>query len=86
MKNPVIVSAVRTAVGSFGGTLKGVSVVKLGAHVIREALNRAGLRPEVSQAQALAEMRALARGQSGCARIGTVPSAGEGIDRFGESK
>jgi acetyl-CoA C-acetyltransferase len=43
MKEVVIASAVRTAVGSFGGALKDVSAVDLGATVIKEALNRAGV-------------------------------------------
>jgi len=47
MEEVVIVSAVRTAIGSFGGSLKGVPVVDLGARVIREAMVRAGVRPEV---------------------------------------
>ena len=47
MKEVVIVSGARTAVGSFGGALKGVKVVDMGALVIREALKRAGLRPAV---------------------------------------
>lgn len=38
-----IVSAVRTAIGSFGGSLKGVSPADLGAHVSREAVKRAGI-------------------------------------------
>lgn len=50
MADPVIVSAVRTAVGNFGGSLKEIPVTGLGAHVIREALARAGLRPKVSNA------------------------------------
>ncbi|WP_430882904.1 acetyl-CoA C-acetyltransferase [Fusibacter sp. JL216-2] len=45
MREIVIASAVRTGVGSFGGTLKNVSAVDLGATVIKEALNRAGLAP-----------------------------------------
>ncbi len=49
MKDVVIVSGARTAVGSFGGALKGVRVVDLGALVIKEALQRAGLRPSVSE-------------------------------------
>ena len=40
MKNAVIVSAVRTAMGSFNGALAGVSAVELGALVIQEALHR----------------------------------------------
>jgi acetyl-CoA C-acetyltransferase len=39
----VIVGACRTAIGSFGGTLKGVSAVELGALVIREAIARASV-------------------------------------------
>lgn len=38
----VIVSAVRTAIGKFGGALKDVKASRLGAHVIKEALRRAG--------------------------------------------
>jgi len=44
---PVNVSAVRTAVGGFGGALKDVLVVDLGKVVIREVLRRAGVRPVV---------------------------------------
>ncbi|MBR3309203.1 MAG: acetyl-CoA C-acetyltransferase [Lachnospiraceae bacterium] len=45
-KEIVIASACRTAIGKFGGTLKDVSAVELGATVIKEAVNRAGLKPE----------------------------------------
>ncbi len=48
MKEVVIVSGARTAVGNFGGALKGVKAVDLGALVIKEVLKRAGLRPAVS--------------------------------------
>lgn len=48
MKEVVIVSAVRTAIGSFGGSLKDVPVVDLGKTVIHEALLRAGCRPVAS--------------------------------------
>ncbi|WML37137.1 acetyl-CoA C-acetyltransferase [Clostridium sp. OS1-26] len=47
MREVVIASAVRTAVGSFGGSLKDVPAVDLGAIVIKEALNRAGVKPEL---------------------------------------
>ena len=45
MVDVVVVSAVRTAVGSFGGTLAPLSAIDLGATVIREALLRADLTP-----------------------------------------
>lgn len=46
MKEVVIVSACRTAIGKFGGTLKNVSAVDLGAAVVKEAVKRAGIAPE----------------------------------------
>jgi len=49
MGDVVIVSGARTAVGSFGGSLKGVKCVDLGALVIKEAVKRAGLRPTVDE-------------------------------------
>ncbi|SDP12297.1 thiolase family protein [Desulforhopalus singaporensis] len=45
MEKVVVVSGSRTAVGAFGGSLKDVAVVDLGAAVIRETLCRAGVRP-----------------------------------------
>lgn len=47
MKEVVIVSAVRTAVGSFGGALKDVPAANLGALVIKEALKKANVKPEL---------------------------------------
>lgn len=43
MKKAYIVSAVRTPIGKFGGALKDVSPVELGAHAMSAALDRAGL-------------------------------------------
>ncbi|MCH2505755.1 MAG: acetyl-CoA C-acetyltransferase, partial [Dehalococcoidia bacterium] len=43
MREVAIVAPVRTAVGGFGGTMKGVSAAELGSIVIQEALSRAGL-------------------------------------------
>ncbi|TYS55877.1 acetyl-CoA C-acetyltransferase [Sutcliffiella horikoshii] len=45
-KEVVIVSAVRTAIGSFGGVFKDVSAPQLGSVVIKEALAKAGLAPD----------------------------------------
>ncbi|MGG7059915.1 acetyl-CoA C-acetyltransferase [Clostridium nigeriense] len=47
MREVVIVSAVRTPIGSFGGALKDVPAVDLGALVIKEAVNRAGIKGEL---------------------------------------
>ncbi len=48
MKDVVIVSGARTAIAKFGGALKSVPVVDMGALVIKEALRRAKVRPEPS--------------------------------------
>jgi acetyl-CoA C-acetyltransferase len=45
MNDAVILSAVRTPIGSFGGSLKDISAVELGSIVIAEAIKRAGLNP-----------------------------------------
>lgn len=45
MKNCVIVSAARTAIGSFNGALATTSAIELGATVIKAALERAQLDP-----------------------------------------
>ena len=47
MREVVIASAARTPMGSFGGSLKGIATRKLGAIAIKEAINRAGIKPEM---------------------------------------
>ena len=46
MKDLYVVNCCRTAVGSFGGSLKNTPAADLGAIVVKEALNRAGVKPE----------------------------------------
>lgn len=46
MREVVIVSAARTAIGSFGGGLAGIAAADLGAVAAKEAIVRAGLKPE----------------------------------------
>ncbi|AOT70203.1 acetyl-CoA C-acetyltransferase [Geosporobacter ferrireducens] len=46
MKEVVIASAVRTAIGSFNGALSALSPVELGAIAVKEAIHRAGIKPE----------------------------------------
>ncbi len=45
-KDVVIVAGARTPVGTFGGSLKNVAAIDLGAMVVKEAVKRAGLKPE----------------------------------------
>lgn len=51
MKEVVIVSGVRTAIGNYGGALQDVPAVKLGSIAIKEALKRGGLRPRRNPAE-----------------------------------
>jgi len=45
MKDVVIVSGVRLPVGSYGGSLKDISAIDMGAMVVKEAVARAGIKP-----------------------------------------
>lgn len=47
MRDVYVIGCCRTAVGSFGGSLKDVPAAKMGAIVIKEALNRANVKPEM---------------------------------------
>ena len=46
MKEVYVVNCCRTAVGSFGGSLKDTPAADMGALVVKEALVRAGIAPE----------------------------------------
>ena len=46
MRDIYVVSCCRTAIGSFGGSLKDVPATKLGSIVVKDALTRAGIAPE----------------------------------------
>ena len=45
MEEAVIISACRTAIGKYGKTLNGIKATDLGAHVVKEAVKRAGVQP-----------------------------------------
>lgn len=47
MREVVIASAVRTPVGSYGGSLASVSAIDLGVIAAKEAIKRAGIKPEL---------------------------------------
>jgi acetyl-CoA C-acetyltransferase len=47
MERPVILSAVRTAIGKFQGGLSSLSATELGAKVVAEAVRRAGIEPKL---------------------------------------
>ena len=45
MEEAVIIRACRTAIGKYGKTLNGIKATDLGAHVVKEAVKRAGVQP-----------------------------------------
>ena len=49
MQEVYVISAVRTPMGSFGGSLKDISATKLGAAAIKAALERGGVEPALVQ-------------------------------------
>ena len=49
MKEVYVISAIRTPIGSFGGSLKSLSATQLGSIAIKGALTKAGIKPEQVQ-------------------------------------
>jgi acetyl-CoA C-acetyltransferase len=66
MKEVYIVSATRTAIGSFGGGLSSLSATQLGATVIKSAVEKAGLRP--------AQIQEVHMGNVMSANVGQAPA------------
>ena len=64
MEEIVIVGAARSAIGKFGGSLAGVPAAKLGAHVIRKALERAGVAPDQVSEVIMGQVLTAAVGQN----------------------
>ena len=64
MTDVVIVSAARTAVGKFGGSLAKIAAPDLGAAVIRAVLERANLKPEQISEVLLGQVLTAGSGQN----------------------
>ncbi len=64
MTDVVIVSAARTAVGKFGGSLAKIPAPELGAIVLRAVLERANLKPEQISEVILGQVLAAGSGQN----------------------
>ncbi|MBR1497006.1 MAG: acetyl-CoA C-acetyltransferase [Oscillospiraceae bacterium] len=70
MKDVYLVNCCRTAVGSFGGSLKDVPAADLGAVVVKEALNRAGVKPEQVDELMFGCILTAAQGQNVARQVG----------------
>jgi acetyl-CoA C-acetyltransferase len=64
MRDVVIASAARTAVGSFGGGLKDIPAVELGRIAVMEALKRGGVNPELVEEVILGCVLTAGQGQN----------------------
>ena len=70
MKDLYVVSCCRTAVGSFGGSLKDVPATDLGAAVVKEVLNRANVKPEQVDEVMFGCILTAAQGQNPARQVG----------------
>ena len=70
MKEVYVVNCCRTAVGSFGGSLKDVAAADLGAVVVKEALTRAGLKAEQVDELMFGSILTAAQGQNVARQVG----------------
>lgn len=75
MRKVVIASAARTPVGSFGGAFKNVKAVDLGIAAAKEAIKRAGLKPEDIEEVVLGNVLQAGQGQNPARQV----SLGAGI-------
>ena len=70
MNEVYVVNCCRTAVGSFGGSLKDVSPAELGAVVVQEALRRAEVRPDQVDELMFGSILTTAQGQNVARQVG----------------
>ncbi|HNV45685.1 MAG TPA: acetyl-CoA C-acetyltransferase [Spirochaetota bacterium] len=69
MRDVVIASICRTAVGSFGGSLKDINAVQLGVTAVKEAIKRAGIKPEQVENVVLGNVLQASLGQNPARQI-----------------
>jgi acetyl-CoA C-acetyltransferase len=84
MKDIVIASAARTPVGRFGGTVKDTPAVELGVVAMKEALSRAGVKPEDIDEVILGNVLQAGQGQNPARQVtinGGCPVTSRGHNR-----
>ena len=70
MRDLYIVNCCRTAIGTFGGSLKNTPAAELGAITVKEALNRAGVKPELVDEVMFGGVLTTALGQNVARQVG----------------
>lgn len=76
MKEVYIISAVRTPIGSFGGSLASVTAVELGATAVRGALARAGVDPKLVQEVFMGNVVSAGLGQAPATQVAAAAGLG----------
>ncbi len=76
MKETYIISAVRTPIGSFGGSLASVPAVDLGAAAVRGALTRAGVDPKLVQELLMGNVIPAGLGQAPATQVAAAAGLG----------
>jgi len=79
MKEVYIVSAVRTPVGSFGGSLASLSAVMLGGIAVKEAVAKAGIDPKLIQEIFVGNVLSAGLGQAPATQIAAAAGLGFNI-------
>ena len=76
MKEVYILSAVRTPIGSFGGSLAGVSAIALGAAAVKGALEKAGVDAKIVQEVFLGNVISAGLGQAPATQVAAAAGLG----------
>jgi acetyl-CoA C-acetyltransferase len=76
MKEVYILSAVRTPIGSFGGSLAGVSAITLGAVAVKAALEKAGVEPKTVQELIVGNVISAGLGQAPATQVAAAAGLG----------
>jgi acetyl-CoA C-acetyltransferase len=79
MKEVYIISAVRTPIGSFGGSLSSLSAVKLGAVAFKGAIVRAGVDPKLIQEVFVGNVISAGLGQAPATQVAVAAGLGYNI-------
>jgi acetyl-CoA C-acetyltransferase len=79
MKEVYIISAVRTPIGSFGGSLSSLSAVKLGSTAVKGALDKAGVDPKLVQELFIGNVIGAGLGQAPATQVAVGAGLGYNI-------
>jgi acetyl-CoA C-acetyltransferase len=79
MKEVYIISAVRTPIGSFGGSLSSLSAVKLGSIAVKGALEKAGVSPNLVQEVFIGNVIGAGLGQAPATQVAAEAGLGFNI-------